>query len=315
MERYTSLSKTEKTKRRKNGLGNFTYVRYADDFVVLCNGGRSQVEVVREELYMFLKDILRLDLSKDKTKITHLNDGFTFLGFHLQRMQGGTGKMTTKITIPEEAIGKLKDTLKQALNGDTQDSVETKILAINRVIRGWCQYYQYTSKAGIQFDVVEHFLFWEMGHWLGSKFRVGMPTVIRRFKTDNTFVSGKTRLIKPTEFKAKQYHERFFKPNPYLTERRNLTRETLPQETQWIGYETRKGWADIRLMALSRDNYTCQTCGAILTTKTAEVDHIRPIRRFKRAMDANALENTRTLCIPCHATKTKNDQHMESRVR
>jgi 5-methylcytosine-specific restriction endonuclease McrA len=154
-----------------------------------------------------------------------------------------------------------------------------------------------------------------MGHWLGSKFRVGMPTVIRRFKTDNTFVSGKTRLIKPTEFKAKQYHERFFKPNPYLTERRNLTRETLPQETQWIGYETRKGWADIRLMALSRDNYTCQTCGAILTTKTAEVDHIRPIRRFKRAMDANALENTRTLCIPCHATKTKNDQHMESRVR
>ena len=60
---------------------NFTFARYADDFVVLCNGSRTQAEQMREELYEFLKTQLHLELSKEKTQITHLNDGFKFLGF------------------------------------------------------------------------------------------------------------------------------------------------------------------------------------------------------------------------------------------
>ena len=81
MERYTSLPEREKGKRRQQGLGNFTFARYADDFVVLCNGSRTQAEQMREELYEFLKTQLHLELSKEKTQITHLNDGFKFLGF------------------------------------------------------------------------------------------------------------------------------------------------------------------------------------------------------------------------------------------
>jgi RNA-directed DNA polymerase len=37
MKRYTDFPIREKDKRRKAGLGNAAYVRYADDFVVLCN--------------------------------------------------------------------------------------------------------------------------------------------------------------------------------------------------------------------------------------------------------------------------------------
>jgi RNA-directed DNA polymerase len=62
MERYTKLPKQEKTKRRKQGLANYIYVRYADDFVVICNGSKIQAEVLREELYSFLKTTLRLEL-------------------------------------------------------------------------------------------------------------------------------------------------------------------------------------------------------------------------------------------------------------
>ena len=39
MTRYTALSQKEKTARRRKGLGNFVYVRYADDFVILTNEG------------------------------------------------------------------------------------------------------------------------------------------------------------------------------------------------------------------------------------------------------------------------------------
>jgi hypothetical protein len=57
-----------------------------------------------------------------------------------------------------------------------------------------------------------------------------MPVVIRRFHKDNTLVTGDNRLMRATEFKAKQYRQRFFKPNPYLTVNRTLDRENLPQD-------------------------------------------------------------------------------------
>ena len=188
MERYTSLPKGEKTKRRKAGVGNFTYVRYADDVIGLCNGTRNQAEELREELFQFLQTTLHLELSKEKTKITHVNDGFNFLGFRIQRSLGGKG-MTTKIVIPTEAMNKVKAKLNLVFSQKPQDSVNAKIQATNRLIRGWCQYYQYTSKASPQFNQLDHILFWKMAHWLGRKFQLSMPEVMRRFRQGNTFAT------------------------------------------------------------------------------------------------------------------------------
>jgi RNA-directed DNA polymerase len=315
MARYTSLSKWEKEKRRQQRLGNFIYVRYADDFVVLCNGGKRQAEEMREELYGFLKGSLRLSLSKEKTKITHLNDGFNFLGFRIKRSQGSLG-MTTKVVIPKEAMSKIRVKIHTILDPSThQDSVNAKIIGLNRLIRGWCQYYQYTSRASTQFDQLEYELFWEMAHWLGRKFQINMPVVIRRFKRGNTFASGDLRLLKPTEFPSLRYRQRFFKPNPYLTQARVLSRENIPVESYWTGYEARPGMADLRPLILERDEHTCQICGLRLIASTAEVDHIRPVRRFKRPIDANTPENLWTLCTTCHKEKTKADQQAESRMR
>jgi hypothetical protein len=315
MERYTSLPGGDKGKRRKQGGANFTFSRYADDFVVLCNGGKREAEEMREELYQFLKSKLRLELSKEKTKVTHLNDGFNFLGFRIYRGTGGSGT-TTKIVIPDEAMDKVRVKIHIALSPTShQDSVNTKIAGLNRLIRGWCQYYQYTSKASTQFHQLGHELFWEMAHWLGRKFKIPMPVVMQRFKRDNTFVSDNLGLLKPTEFPPLQYRQRFFKPNPYLTQERVLSRENLPVESYWTGYETRPGMTDLRPLTLERDEEVCQTCGIRVTASTAEIDHIRPVRRFKRPIDANTFDNLWTLCKNCHHEKTKADRQAESRVR
>jgi hypothetical protein len=53
MARYTGLSLREKRQRRKQGLANFLYVRYGDDFVVLCNGTKAQAEAMRQELHQY----------------------------------------------------------------------------------------------------------------------------------------------------------------------------------------------------------------------------------------------------------------------
>jgi len=103
MERHTRFSQYEKRRRRLQGQANFIHIRYADDFIVMRNGTRAQAEAMKEELSQFLASELKLKLAKEKTKITHINDGFTFLGFEIKRCLGYKG-MTTKILIPEKAV-------------------------------------------------------------------------------------------------------------------------------------------------------------------------------------------------------------------
>jgi 5-methylcytosine-specific restriction endonuclease McrA len=73
--------------------------------------------------------------------------------------------------------------------------------------------------------------------------------------------------------------------------------------------------ADLRPLVMERDGYACQLCGQTVTPSTGQVDHIRPERRFKRAIDANVEWNLWTLCIPCHRRKAEADRQTESRVR
>jgi group II intron reverse transcriptase/maturase len=315
MYRYTGLSQKEKTRRRKQGLANFVYVRYADDFVVLSNGTKSQAEELKEELYKFLNENLQLNLSKEKTKITHLNDGFNFLGFRIQRSQGHDG-MKTKVLIPDEAVDRLRDKIKATTDHTThQDSVNSKILALNRIIGGWCRYYQYTSRASSLFNRIDHEIFWHTAHWLGRKFQLTMPQVMKRYKQENTLATQQYRLIEADQFHTLAYKKRFLKPNPYTTQDVRIAREELPSETYWRGHEPRPGMTDLRPIVLQRDGYICQMCDKPVTEHTAQIDHVKPVRRFKRPVDANRLENLWALCIPCHNEKTKSDRQMESRMR
>jgi 5-methylcytosine-specific restriction endonuclease McrA len=223
--------------------------------------------------------------------------------------------MTVKVTIPKEAMDKVRAKLHLALApGTTKESVHAKISAINWITQGWCQYYKYTSKATTQFCKLEHYLFWKMAHWLGRKFEISMPIVMQRFKADNMFAYQGRSLTRPSETKSSQYREHFFKPNPYLTQMQ-VQREELTKERRWTGYETRLGRSDLRVAVLLRDNYTCQNCGTSATETELHADHIRPVRRFKRPVDANVVGNLQTLCIACHVAKTKSDRQAESRMR
>ena len=66
--------------RRRAGLGNYKMVRYADDFVVVSNGTKAEVKATKAAIQQFLENKLHLTLSEEKTVITHVNDGFDFLG-------------------------------------------------------------------------------------------------------------------------------------------------------------------------------------------------------------------------------------------
>ncbi len=316
MERYTGLSTKEKTMRRRQGLANYAYVRYADDFVVLCNGGKGQAVAMREDLCTFLAARLRLALSMEKTRVTHLNDGFDFLGFHLCRRMDQSG-MCTKVLISDKGKERHLATLRAATSPSThQDSVISKIQALNRIIAGWCRYYQYTSRANTEFAHLGYLAFRMVVNWLARKFRLSASETLRRYMADGKLGNEALSLLRHHDFHTQQYKKRFYKPNPY-TALQPLIREELPDDGPWLGVDptNRKGMADRRKMVIERDDFCCQLCGMHVGFDTAKVDHRTPVAHYKNPAAAHRPENLWTLCYRCHERKTESDRQMESRMR
>ena len=77
-------------------------VRYADDFVVMVGGTRDDAEALWDEVAAVLAPI-GLRLSEEKTRVCHIDEGFDFLGWRIQRRarRGRTGK-TSGLHLPVE---------------------------------------------------------------------------------------------------------------------------------------------------------------------------------------------------------------------
>src|SRR5262247_2432434 len=112
--KYLNLTKWQRTRRRKQGESNYLYVRYADDWVVLCNGTKAQALAMKEELKEVL-DHMGLKLSEEKTKVTHITEGFKFLGYWVTRAVGETGKMVPKVLIPDDAMKRARHEIRRIL--------------------------------------------------------------------------------------------------------------------------------------------------------------------------------------------------------
>ena len=308
MEQYTELSRYFKSCRKKKGLGNFLYARYADDFVVLCNGTKEHAEAMKRELSDFLATELKLELSWEKTRVTHIKDGIKFLGFEIDRNRAGSGKLAPRIRIPRSAAKRLTEKAQVMLKGPTQDSVNIKIQALNRMIRGWCQYYQYTSSPADIFARVEHEVFWLMAHWLGKKFKLSMPRVMKRFRKGNRIGTSTSILLQASSFKAKRYKARQI-TNPYLMDEPDLKREEVfDLQEAWQGQEGRPGQADRKEEVYYQSEGKCGRCGQYVSCKESILDHIRPRFRFTQPEEgADRRSNLQILCQPCNRVKTKRD--------
>lgn len=148
-----------------------------------------------------------------------------------------------------------------------------------------------------------------------------LTDVFRRYSNGITLFTDDHELIVASQkIKTKQYRRRFLKPNPY-TMQKMIAREELPTDTYWTGYEQRPGAADLRPIILKRDRYTCRICERTFPPHKLHVDHIRPVWRYKRPVDATTRDNLWTLCKACHAKKTaadlqaKFDRQGESHMR
>ncbi len=108
----------------------FKFVRYADDFVVLCKSMR-QAEKAHELVQRIVQQDLHLELSPQKTKIVRLSQGFEFLGFYISSR---STRMRNKSV--EKFKMKIRSLTKRSYNLDAE-----LIVKLNRVIRGTVNYF------------------------------------------------------------------------------------------------------------------------------------------------------------------------------
>ena len=319
---YLHLSNYERLVRRRQGKSNFLYVRYADDFVVIGNGTKEQAQQMKEELGGLL-DKMGLKLSEEKTKLTHITEGFKFLGYRITRAIGMRGKMVPKVLIPEEAIKKARHKLRGMLAPSTsKEATSAKIVALNRFIRGWCEYYRATSSPAKEFNKIRYELYWDMAHWLGKKYKKAIPAIIQKYGKKDTFGTTKVTLVMPTEYKAKKHIAKAWH-NPYTAKEEIIREKFFSYDGFWSGYEgNRQGWRDLReevialkgtVCAIQGPN--CESKGNPLHPSEVEIDHITPRIRFKNPTEADRMKHLQPVCTSCHRAKTKTDQKVLSRMR
>src|SRR4030095_16392043 len=77
-------SESRRHRLRRKGTATYRLVRYADDFVVMVSGTRADTEALRTEVSAVIQP-MGLRLSEEKTVITHIEEGFDFLGWRIQR--------------------------------------------------------------------------------------------------------------------------------------------------------------------------------------------------------------------------------------
>lgn len=116
-------------------------VRYADDFVIFTES-KADAEAALQEIAHWLKS-RGLEISEEKTRIKHIDDGFDFLGFNIRQYpEGGTDKKKLLIKPSKEAVKKLKQRLKAEWVDLIGKPAHTTWVTLNPILRGWSNYYR-----------------------------------------------------------------------------------------------------------------------------------------------------------------------------
>lgn len=85
IEEYkTATAKMLKLPAKQCDDKKIKYVRYADDFLIAVNGNRQDCEKIKQELTEFISTTLKMELSQEKTLITHSNTPARFLGYDVR---------------------------------------------------------------------------------------------------------------------------------------------------------------------------------------------------------------------------------------
>lgn len=292
------------------------YVRYADDFLIGVIGSKEDAIAIKEQVKAFIADILKLELSDEKTLITHSEKRARFLGYNIYVRRSAatkkdkTGRLcrhlngTVCLEMPTELMRKKlleygamiiektvygKDNWKAKARYYLKDNDDLEILdQYNSEIRGFRNYYRIANNAA-HASSFGYIMQYSMFKTFATKYRTTMRRMIAKLRIGKNF--GVRFIDKKGKSKTRLFYNEGFARKPL---QKNAVVDVIPKTVMYSSKTS--------LMArLSAGQ--CELCGK--TDCEIEIHHVRKLKDlngksyWERFMIARN-RKTLALCLDCH---------------
>jgi RNA-directed DNA polymerase len=315
-ENWGRLTAKQRRLRRQRGQASCVLFRYADDFILTVKGTRDEANAIMDNVRAFFKEELSLNLSAEKTRVVPLTCGFDFLGFHIQRTRLDYGQCV-RIRPTQKNLSRLRAKLQSMLGPSTShDDPHLKIAALNRVLRGWANYYKVVNShqqfwAG---DFLAERLFRQ---WYCTKYQMGIREYLsevlrggrvvlwrsgaraelyRMSSNKSTHTSLNSKLV----WKYRSIRNPYINPSAAVTKviQADVNPITDVPDVQTVNPKYDEIYLLNRLLAFERDGWKCTECGS---RDNLQAHHIEPVPKGQfDPLVVHRVENLQTLCADCH---------------
>ena len=295
------------------GYRRLRYVRYADDFVLGLSGPKADAEKVRQSLETFLSNTLKLELSREKTLITHAtSQAARFLGYELMNQQAndkidrnGRRKVNGRIglRVPAQVIEQhcrayMRNGKPEHRSDLFQDDDFTIVNRYQSEFRGVIQYYQLAHNVS-DFRKLRWVMAVSLAKTMAAKHKTSCRKVFRRLRSVAQTEHGERACLRVTveRGEGKRPLVAQFGGIPLKRKRQAVLVDRQPQR-----YLSDRNELITRLLAEK-----CELCGS---TVNINVHHIRALRDLNvkgqspkpmwvQTMVARK-RKTLVVCRPCH---------------
>jgi len=288
-----------------------SYVRYADDFLIGVVGSHEDCKEIKSKLTEFVDIVLKMELSEEKTLITHSNSYARFLGYDVRVRRDDTARRTANGRIKRTLNGKVErnipvvDKIEKFLfahdivwkkDGKLEPCSRNKLLhltdleivtAYNAELRGICNYYNLSSNFNC-LHYFSHLMEYSCLKTLGAKHKCNVVKIVQKYKDEKgwsvPYMTQKgERRARLATYQDCENNRECPDEIPKLTVQHLHSRTTF----------------EARLLA-----HTCELCGDA-DSKNYEVHHIHKVKDLKgkavweRIMIAKR-RKTLVVCRECH---------------
>ena len=305
------------------------YFRYADDFLVMINGSKSLARNLKEEIRVFLKEKLNLELSEEKTLITHLSSkNGRFLGYEIGKSQEDTAVSvdsigrkkrtvngTIQLLVPSDVI---EDKLKRFRKGKKPikrperlaNPVLDILTAYNAEMQGLYNYYRLATDVGKKLNKFKHYHYGSLLKTIANKEQMQISRVLAKY---GVIVPRKRGTGVRRIFGVRYMTKKGLQTRTYFNE--SLCKMDTPCPGKGADGVVTYAYTSVRHQILDRYNARkCELCGCESEKQgDFEIHHVRKLKDIKQkyakrgtAIPAWMLKmaglNRKTLvvCKPCH---------------
>jgi RNA-directed DNA polymerase len=288
---------------RPQGKSKVHLVRYADDFLIT---GTSK-ELLRDQVQPLVAHFLKergLELSHEKTQITHVEDGFDFLGQNVRRYRDGTVLTKPSKRSVQTFLTKIRETIDRS---GSQTAGEM-IRRLNQQIKGWTMYHRYAASKRT-FKYVDDRIFRMVWRWCRRRHpKKGRKWIKEKyfrqeghrhwiftgFLRNQKGQGGSIQLMSAASVKIIRYVKIRSTVNPYDPE----WEAYLEARWGWQLAQTQKGRSRIESLWTTQEG-RCVVCGQLLRISEGD-DHEIHHRIWRSHGGSDRADNLELLHANCH---------------